>query len=210
MNASIKIKEPQWLQVKHNNRQAYGYNQEWYSTEWQRLSGCGPTTATQVLTYAAFRDGYLNPSEYDTADQAAAAMEKMWPYVRPRHGGGLYKTRWFEQGVRQFIDDNDLPYDVNMFRVYPFKVNRPNPEKVAEFIARGLESDSPVAFLNRNRGNEQGLETWHWVPIVGLEQSQEEFKGIVYDDEQRKEFSLNNWIKDTTLGGGFVYVSKKK
>ena len=30
------------------------------SYEWQRLSGCGPTSASQVLSYLPFRDGLLD------------------------------------------------------------------------------------------------------------------------------------------------------
>lgn len=207
MDFNITLQQPERLQLEVNNRKIYGYNQEWYPTEWQRLAGCGPTTATQLLTYTGLRDGYLDPSEYQSVPDAVKAMEKVWRYVRPRHGGGLFKTRWFEEGVRHFVADKTLPYEVEMMRIYPFKVGHPPVEEVGTFIFKGLEQDCPVAFLNRNRGKEKGLETWHWVPIVGLQKNGEEYRGTVYDDEQVKEFSLTNWLRDTTLGGGFVYVS---
>ena len=54
-----RLEHPEWLQVKKDGNFSYGYDQEWYTDAWKRLAGCGPTTATQVISYALFRDGHL-------------------------------------------------------------------------------------------------------------------------------------------------------
>lgn len=88
---SLTLKHLEWLQVKKDGRFSYGYNQEWYCDDWQRLSGCGPTTATQVISYVQFRDGLLDSAASADGEAALERMEEVFQYVRPRFGGGLYK-----------------------------------------------------------------------------------------------------------------------
>lgn len=204
----ITLQMPQWLHISVEYGLSYGYNQEWYSDDWQRLAGCGPTTASQLLAYASFRDGFANPAEVSDVKGALQWMEKIWSYVKPHHGG-LYKTSWFEAGVAKYIEEHHLPYEVKSLHIYPFKINRPSLEEVGSFIQAGLSQDGPVAFLNRHRGNEPELSTWHWVPLVGLRQDGKIYRGTVYDEEIERQFSLNSWLKNTTLGGGFVYLKRK-
>lgn len=202
----LTLRHLEWLQVETENNCSLGYNQEWYGTDWQRIAGCGPTTATQIVNYLACRDGLIEPSEINNKAAVVETMEKVFPYVKPRRGGGLYKTRWMKDGLEKFIKDRNLEYEVKMLRIYPFLVMRPTVKKVAQFVLEGLLSDCPIAFLNRHKGQEEGLDTWHWVPIVALEQQGDEYIASVYDAEHTRYFSLNAWLKDTVLGGGFVYL----
>ena len=96
-----------------------------------------------------------------------------------------------------------------MMGVYPFAVCRQPLQQVMNFIKQGLGSDSPVAFLNRHRGHEQGLSTWHWVPIVKLMENNDDVRCVVYDEEIECIFSLKKWLQDTMLGGGFAYAVRK-
>lgn len=206
---SLTITHPEWLQVKKDGRFSYGYNQEWYHDDWQRLAGCGPTTATQLISYVQFRDGLLDAADSVDGEAALKRMEDVFEYVRPRFGGGLYKTQWLEEGLNAYIKDHTLPYTVKMMGIYPFAVCRPPLQQVVKFIKQGLASDSPVAFLNRHRGREKELSTWHWVPIVKLMENNDDIRCVVYDEEIERTFSLQKWLKDTMLGGGFAYVVRK-
>lgn len=206
----LTLRHLDWLQVQTSERCSMGYNQEWYGTDWQRLAGCGPTTATQVLNYIMFRDGRLAPSQFKQQATALLAMERVFSYVRPRRGGGLYKTRWMKEGLDAIFADEDLPYEAKMLRIYPFKMLRPKIEEVVGFILNAIVEDCPIAFLNRHKGQESGLDTWHWVPIVALERQDDEFIASVYDAEQIRKFSVNRWLNDTVFGGGFVYVTDRK
>lgn len=205
---SLSIRHPEWLQVLKDGRHSFGYNQEWYHDEWQRVSGCGPTTATQVISYVEFRDGYLNTADSSDGEAALKRMETLWHYVRPRIGGGLYKTHWLENGLTDYIKEQNMPYEVKMISIYPFSMCRPSLQQVKEFIRRGLSEDSPVAFLNRHRGHEEALSTWHWVPIIKIADTADDVLCTVYDEEEERTFSLAKWLRDTMLGGGFAYVHK--
>lgn len=206
---SLTLKHLEWLQVKKDGRFSYGYNQEWYRDDWQRLSGCGPTTATQVISYVQFRDGLLDSAASADGEAALERMEEVFQYVRPRFGGGLYKTQWFHEGLNDYCEKKELPYTVKRMGVYPFAVCRQPLQQVMNFIKQGLGSDSPVAFLNRHRGHEQGLSTWHWVPIVKLMENNDDVRCVVYDEEIECIFSLKKWLQDTMLGGGFAYAVRK-
>jgi len=39
------IRHPEYFEVHcgHDEESLYGCDQEWYNSEWQRLSGCGPS-----------------------------------------------------------------------------------------------------------------------------------------------------------------------
>ncbi len=204
---NVSIQHPEWLQPIREGRVSYGYNQEWFESSWKQLAGCGPTTATQLIAYSDMRSGRESVESLRTSEQALALMDKVWPYVTPRPGGGLYKTTWFKVGVERYLAEHGLSDEVEMLRVYPFFAGRPSLKTTADFITKGLLGDSPVAFLNRHRGGEVGLETWHWVPLISLEQVEGDYIGTVYDEEIAKQFSLKNWLQRSTLGGGFLYLS---
>ncbi len=61
-------------------------------------------------------------------------------------------------------------------------------EEVTAFIQRGLEQNCPVAFLNRHRGQEEGLSTWHWVPIVSMQVNYDDTRCVVYDEGMERTF----------------------
>lgn len=200
------LHERAFLQLRDGNRTIYGYNQEWYTTEWQRCAGCGPTTAAVLADYIGLRDGILTKPDRDSVEKRRRSMEEVWRYVTPGQGG-LYKTSWFKEGLQAYLDrDWTGQYETEMLRVYPFHIKPVAPDKAAQFIYEGLRNDSPVAFLNRNRGKEPALSTWHWIPIVGIDVHNDQYECTCYDDENRCCFSLNRWLERTSLGGGFVYV----
>lgn len=205
----VSIKHPEWLDIDVKGTISHGYDQEWFTDEWQRLSGCGPTTATQVLSYSRFRDGTLDVSTVSDQTLALERMNQVWNYVKPRFGGGVYKTQWMETGLKRMMVDFDLPYDVHMVNVSPFSSSRLEIDAAAEFIYSGIAQDVPVAFLNRHKGKEPALYTWHWVPIYKIFRDGDDIRCGIFDEGEIRDFSLTNWLKDTILGGGFCYISKK-
>ncbi|MDY3982757.1 MAG: hypothetical protein SOY70_01980 [Veillonellaceae bacterium] len=204
-----KIKHPEWLQVEMNGKHSYGYNQEWYYDGWQVVAGCGPTTATQVMSYIAFRDGLLDLSQQADGEAALKRMETMFNYVKPRYGGGVFKVDWLQHGLDKFCKERQLPYQAQALAIMPFMITNTVIKKAVSFVRAGLASDSPVAFLNRHRGEEKELYTWHWVPIVSMKETDDDVTCVVYDDERARTFSLLYWLKSTALGGGFSYLIKK-
>jgi len=205
----VSIKHPEWLDIDVNGHISHGYDQEWFADEWQRLSGCGPTTATQVLSYSQLRDGTLLAANASNQWEALERMNLVWNYVKPRFGGGVYKTQWMETGLKRLMEDYGLPYDVHMINVSPFCASRVEIDTAADFIESAISQDVPVAFLNRHKGKERALYTWHWVPIYKIYGVGDDIRCGIFDEGEIRDFSLTNWLKDTILGGGFCYISKK-
>jgi hypothetical protein len=205
----IMLQSPTRLQLrKKDGTTIYGYNQDWYNTPWQRASGCGPTAAALLSGYVLQRDGYLSLSARDSIGKRRKGMEAVWDYVTPSHCGGLYKAEWFRRGLQQYLDEAaPAVYTVKVMPIYPFHVCPREDADVLDFIARGLRSDSPVAFLNRSRGNEGELSTWHWISIVALS-AKNPRQAICYDSGRMTAFIPERWLRDATLGGGFAYIEK--
>ena len=124
-------------------------------------------------------------------------------------GGGVYKTQWMERGLSRLFDDKNLPYEVHMLNVSPFSASRVEVEAAAQFIHDALSQDVPVAFLNRHKGKEPALYTWHWVPIYKMFMDGDDIRCGIFDEGEIRDFSLVHWLKDTILGGGFCYITKR-
>ena len=162
------------------------------------------------MGYSLFRDGLL---DLETTSDQTLALERMnlvWKYVKPRFGGGVYKTQWMERGLTRLLEDKSLSYDVHMLNVSPFCASRVEVETAAQFIHDALAQDVPVAFLNRHKGKEKALYTWHWVPIHKMFMDGDDIRCGIFDEGEIRDFSLANWMKDTILGGGFCYISRKE
>ena len=114
-----------------------------------------------------------------------------------------------ERGLTRLLEDKGLSYDVHMLNVSPFCASRVEVEAAAQFIHDALAQDVPVAFLNRHKGKEKALYTWHWVPIHKIFMDGDDIRCGIFDEGEIRDFSLANWMKDTILGGGFCYISRK-
>lgn len=202
------LQQPNLLDLVVDGKTWLGYHQEWYEDEWQRLAGCGPTTATYLLAYHFLRDG-----RWDSIRDIAAArihMNRVWQHVKPRRGG-LFRTRWLAEGIEKFLQTEGIQeYCVRMLPISVLGRYRPKDTEVIEFIKAGFLADSPIAFLNRHRGNEKELETWHWVPVVSLNETTKGWLACAYDEGQERYFYPLNWLHATRLGGGLVYLEKRE
>ena len=203
------LQHPARLQLhKKDGTTIYGYNQDWFHTSWQRASGCGPTAAALLSGYVLQRDGYMSDNALDSIGKRREAMERVWDYVTPSHCGGLYKTEWFRDGLQQYLEEAaPARYCVEMLPVYPFHLCEKGAKDIVDFIGAGLAADSPVAFLNRSRGNELELSNWHWISIVAL-LGRKHYQSLCYDSGLMTKFDPARWFKEAVLGGGFAYIRR--
>jgi hypothetical protein len=85
------------------------------------------------------------------------------------------------------------------------KLGRPSAPEVLGFVAAGLDSDCPVAFLNLSNGNQPQLDGWHWVTIIGLD---DRAVARISDQARLIEVNIEEWLGSTLLGGAFVYIGR--
>jgi len=205
----ISIEKPEHLQLIDTVDGAlYGCNQGWFQTPWQRLAGCGPSVASNILLYFHRAGRIIMPFEVKDKTDFINLMETVWQYVTPT-SHGLYLLSQFCIGVNSIFkkigsslqcDSLDIPEQVQ---------DRPDFSTVIDFIARGLNKDAPIAFLNLSNGTVNNLDEWHWVTVIALEVVPETNTTYleIYDNSKSTRINLTEWYQSTTLGGGFVYFS---
>ena len=189
--------------LKHNSEDklAYGLNQEWYKTKWQRLSGCGPTAASTLIYSLTSKSPTFNQAE------AISLMETMWQYVTPSMQG-VYKRSMFTEGLQKYFVAHQLAGTIEYLEVPKQKSLRPSLTEVVAFIETALIHQVPIAFLNLDNGEEKKLDAWHWVIISGLDSLDDhpEVYTHIIDDDKLFAIDIALWLKTTKRGGALVYA----
>ena len=166
---SYKISHPEYMHVYKDGEALYGCDQDWYRIEWRRRAGCGPVAATNILMFLRKRyDVARIPYNNDSIENAVAAMNDVFVYVRPKRRG-LHTVKKFVRGMCKFGRSYGLRFWYQYIVVPPQASKRPDICEVAKFIEDGLKNDVPIAFLNLDAGEvEEQLSSWHWVTVVGM------------------------------------------
>ena len=208
---SISIQNIDLFQIRDetNGTVYYGCSQEWYRTKWQRMGGCGPTTATNLIYYR-LRSGAGNAeNEFpSTKSSCLSLMEEVWDYVTPTLRG-VSTTKLFCKGVMAYADSKAVKITPSVVDVPRNREQRPDFVELLAFLDGSLRNDLPVAFLNLDNGAEKRLDSWHWVTIAGLEYAPDGTEAAVsiLDEGMIKKIDLLQWFRTTSLGGGFVSLN---
>ena len=193
-----------------NHKIYYGCDQEWYTTEWQRCAGCGPSVATNIFMYLSHTGSTLE--EYSiTKENCLLLMEEAWKYVTPTPMG-IPTTKMFYEYVLAYTKTKGINVEYGFCDLPEDKSCRPTLLEVRQFIEGALSKDTPIAFLNLCNGDEKNLDRWHWVTIISLDYKENEDSADVtfLDEGFIKKIDLSLWYHTTTLGGGFVYFINPK
>ena len=183
-----------------------GCSQDWYSDEWQRRAGCGPSTFTNVLWYTGRRAA---DAESTGKPGFIALMENVWEFVTPGERG-IPSTEKLVSGITAYTQRHGLDITTCELQIPETRDERPGLPAVIDFIAATLAVDLPVAFLSLDKGEEENLDTWHWVTLVSIEYNDEKAEAFieVLDNGKRLRADLKLWYNTTGRGGGFVGFSK--
>ncbi len=181
----------------------YGCDQEWFPREIQRLSGCGPTVASDIVIYNMLK---YNPDFVDgTKEDALSVMNYVWDYVTPGING-IPSGKIFTEKFKTMADANKRRVEFQILEVPEDKRFRPDYDDIANIIKEGLISDQPVAFLNIDSGHVKNLDDYHWVVIIGAEFDNDDCVIRIFDEGVEKELSISEWESKTVRGGALVYL----
>jgi hypothetical protein len=185
----------------------FGCDQEWYASEWQRISGCGPTAASNIIYYLSrtrpfFKERIIQNSK----ESCLSLMEELWEFVTPNEEG-VDTTKKFCESMLMYLNSIGLHVAARVCDIPEPTYLRPELETVLAFLKQAMADDAPVAFLNLCSGEVGNLESWHWVTIVTIEYSGDLSRAlaIILDEGTVKTIDLALWYNTTALGGGFVY-----
>lgn len=185
-----------------------GSDQEWFFTERQRLTGCGPSAAANILFYIERKEN-ADCCGKDRAD-LLSFMEEAWESVTPEKNG-IPSTGLFLEKLEEYAKLHERSFHYSVLDISSQQSERPSLDTVTKFIRHGLRADIPIAFLNLDHGAEERLESWHWVTIAGMicsEDGQTVYVSIC-DEGMTKQINLKLWLETTVQGGGFVYFLPK-
>lgn len=204
---SLKNPEAYFGIKKNSEKNCYGCEQEWYDSDWQKLSGCGPTTACNLLFYLEFT-ALVSKQEQITfsKEYGLMRMQELWEYVTPTEKG-IPTTKMFSEDFLNYAKAKNLNVTCHTIDLYKKTNIYPKFREVVKFIETAMLNDYPVAFLNLNNGEVNNLDAWHWVTIISLEYEMNENEAYVniIDEGLNKKIDLKLWYSTTTRGGGFVY-----
>ncbi|MDR2089853.1 MAG: hypothetical protein LBP73_10945 [Clostridiales Family XIII bacterium] len=190
----------------HGGETVKGGDQDWYGSWWRRMSGCGPTTATNVILYLT--NARTRAPEIRGKEEFIRLMNRVWKHVTPGRGG-VNSTAKLRQGIAGYAAAEGLRLRTEALDIADARADRPPLAHVAAFIQGGLARDLPVAFLNLHNGLELQLEKWHWVTITGLVCEADGAVRIeILDNCNLLSVNLGRWLSSAARGGGFVRFSE--
>ena len=208
----VSIKNMKLFEVLDENAEVYyGGWQEWYGAWWKRMSGCGPTTVSSIISYInRSRTGAENePAPFSKCD-FQDLMEDVWEFVTPGMQG-IPSTAALKKGVSAYIASKRLDLLPEELDIPKKKIYRPEFKNLLAFLAESLDNDLPVAFLSLDKGEEELLDTWHWVTVLALQYEEDGSKAFadVADEGKLLHVDLKKWFDTTKIGGGFVRFVRK-
>jgi hypothetical protein len=184
----------------------YGGWQEWYGAWWRRMSGCGPTVVSTIISYLYRKHmpaaAYTSPM---TKTDFIALMEEVWHSVTPTIRG-IPTASALRGGAQEYIRIKGLNIALEEVDIPKSKHMRPDFKVLLGFLAAALSEDMPVAFLSLNKGTEEKLDDWHWVTLLSVEYEEDgsAAKAEITDEGRLLKVDLRRWYDTTSLGGGFV------
>lgn len=210
MISSISHSELLTITDEKTNQFFFGGIQDWYSTEWSRKAGCGPTCAADILAYLALTRGEFRPLYgYDqmSLECFARHMEEVYQFVTPGNMG-LNRAEMFSDGTAAFALSRGIILHPHVFSVSGyFQRNRPQASELAEFVKAGLSEDCPLGFLNLTRGRVKTLQSWHWITITSADIEENSLIATASDEGKQIRFDLRLWYLSTRMSGGLVYFT---
>lgn len=210
MRQTYSITHPERFIFTDGKRTWCGADQGWYQKNWRRRAGCGTTTAAHLLSYLAEIGPdweALYPFHSRERTDFLSFMNEFWDYVTPSHMG-VNTLTIFTSGITDYGRRKDVALSFRNLDIPPRKDARPTVDQCAAFLRAAMVADSPVAFLNLSAGTVRGLDSWHWVTIIAVE---EQPGGPVLctalnGSGQELTLDFRQWLHTSRLGGGLVYI----
>jgi len=195
---------------ERTSKTSFGGNQEWYSTEWSRRAGCGPTSAANTLAYLALIRPELQ-ALYSFATRSRSNftlhMEDVYRFVTPATMG-LNRTEMYTEGVQSFAHSRGISLTPHVFGVTcNMARDRAPVTALSEFVMKGIDADCPIGFLNLTKGRVKNLQSWHWITITAAQIQDNSLIADASDEGLHRRFDLGLWYISTRLPGGLVYFT---
>lgn len=156
------------IRIADGKTEYYGADQEWLRTGWERLSGCGPTTAALMMMYMAAAFPACCAALYPYAlpacrDEFAAYMQEVREYVKPGMMG-LTDPKEFARDALEFAETRGGGFIAQQIR------SQFSAGVAFGFFKQALRHGYlPALLILRNPSPELKDFTWHWMAVTGCD-----------------------------------------
>lgn len=206
----FSIQQPNLLHITRDNTTYYGANQIWYPSTFQKNAGCGPTTGAHLIWYLSqTHTGCQTLCSYDGSKYEGFLhlMEDVWNFITPK-SMGVNDTDIFSKGALRYGTHKGIELTCQTLKIPRISEARPTSKEMFRFLENAFTNDLPVAFLNLSNGTLTNLESWHWVTLISADSANHTVK--MYNQGIAVEINLNQWLRTSLLGGGFVTIDKNQ
>jgi hypothetical protein len=124
---------------------------------------------------------------------------------------GIPSTAALKKGISAYTASKNLDILPEELDIPKKKIYRPEFKNLLAFLAESLNNDMPIAFLSLDKGEEDLLDTWHWVTVLTLQFEEDGSAAFadVADEGKLLHVDLKKWFDTTKIGGGFVRFVRK-
>jgi hypothetical protein len=209
----VSISHPELLTITDSQtcQSYFGGAQEWYSFEWGRKAGCGPTCSANLTAYLALTNPALRglySGERMDRNEFLKHMDEIYPFVKPGPMG-LNRVELFSEDVVTFAASRGILLTPHVFAVTDNRTpDRPPVSALTAFIKAGFDADCPLGFLNLSRGRVKNLQNWHWISVTSADLEADRLMARASDEGVPREFDLRLWYMSTRMRGGLVYFTQ--
>lgn len=191
------------IQIMDGETAYYGADQEWFSSKWHRMSGCGPQTAALLALYmaAAFPQACASMYQFELpADKKdfAQHMAGVRKFVKPGPMG-LTDPNEFAKGVLAYA--RQCGAEIIAQQISPTL----SAGVAFDFFKQALRHGYlPALLLLRNPARELSDFTWHWMAVTGCDEEKRTLTISTYGKRYEIPFD-NAWNQQKPYFAAGVY-----
>jgi len=169
-----------------------GANQYWLKNKFHSISGCGPTVASEILTYISLKHrlslydyniNHLRKSDF--CNYIVSVREFVKPGIK-----GLTDIDYFVHQLKSYAKAKDVKLISKVLNIKTDKKTAFNE------IIETIDAGYPLAILIlRNPHPEINDFTWHWMSITGYDKDNDTITICTHGKKFALNFSLI-WLND--------------
>lgn len=210
MERSYSLQHYDYFNVSDENCNWMGASAEWLDESKVKTgsSAAVSTTITLYLSHSCEQFQPLHPCQSSQKKSIVQLMEDYSAYLKFGRFGtcSLYP---FNKAILDFAKDLDVNLTTRQLDIPWLKWARPSIDQCVLFIQRGLEQDSPVAWLCLHHGLVSRLPSPQWLVITEMTVHPNGPIICTYlDNGKKRTADFRLWFQTTLLGGGLIYGKK--
>jgi len=120
---------------------------------------------------------------------------------------GVNHINIFIDGIKAYALNKGVDISIKSLSVDKKTRKNRSIEDLKEFTKKGLEGNSPIAFLALSRGKEHRLQNWHWITITSIVINGDQVIAKASDEGLIRQFDLSLWYMTTKMHGGLIYLT---